>query len=253
MSARRMRNTRLAPRRADEASQGAEAKAMGQAPGNEGPAGTEKETKRKGTPGRRQGMKGYGRKVLIPVSGEEIHRPPRWSDCGKALEPGAFVASTALYVLDLVVKLAGLAGLELTHVKPIDGQITCECGHVKCTEPGRCAAEPEWEVALSEWHLVGPALVSLIVCLSQRQRVSHRLIQEFLNDWFGVYLGTSTINQCLHEAGRVVTPVEDQLAAEINQAELVFADETTWKEGAVALWLWVFCRATVTLFLVGAR
>ena len=131
---------------------------MGQAPGSEGPAGTEKETKRKGTPGRRQGMKGYGRKVLIPVSGEEVHRPPRCSDCGKALEPGAFVASTALYVLDLVVKLAGLAGLELTHVKPIDGQITCECGHVNCTEPGRCAAEPAWEVALSEWHLVGPAL-----------------------------------------------------------------------------------------------
>jgi hypothetical protein len=79
------------------------------------------------------------------------------------------------------------------------------------------------------------------------------LIQEFLNDGFGVYLCTRTINQCLHEAGRAVAPVEDQLAAEINPAERVFADETTWKEGAVALWLWVFCRATVTLFLVGAR
>ena len=147
-------------------------------------------------------MKGYGRKVLLPLSGEEVHRPQRCSDCGKALEPSAFVASTALYVLDLVVKMAGLAGLELTHVKHIYGQITCECGHVNCTEPGRCAAEADWKVALSEWHLVGPTLASLIVCLSQRLRGSRRLIQEFLNDWFGVYLCTSTINQCLHEAGR---------------------------------------------------
>lgn len=237
----------------EEAAQGAGARAIGQAQGNEGAAGMEKETKRKGTAGRRRGMKGYGRQVLLPLSGEEVHRPQCCSECGQALEPSAFVASTALYVLDLVVKVSGLAGLELTHVKHIYGQIPCECGHVNCTEPGRCAAEAAWKVALSEWHLVGPTLASLIVCLSQRLRGSRRLIQEFLNDGFGVYVCTSTINQCLHEAGRAVAPVEDQLAAEINQAELVFADETTWKEGGVVLWLWVFCSATVTLFLVGAR
>ncbi len=45
----------------DEASQGAEAQEVGQAEGDEGGAGTEKETKKKGTPGRGRdrGRKGY--------------------------------------------------------------------------------------------------------------------------------------------------------------------------------------------------
>ena len=45
---------------------GAEAKEIDQSQGNEGAAGTEKKTKVTGTPGRRRGMKGYGRKVLLP-------------------------------------------------------------------------------------------------------------------------------------------------------------------------------------------
>ena len=84
-------------------------------------------------------------------------------------------------------------------------------------------------MALSEWHLAGPMLASLIVCLTQRLRCSRRLTPEFLSDWFGVYLCISTINQCVHEAGRVVAPVEDQLAAEVNEADLVHGDETTWR------------------------
>jgi transposase len=66
-----------------------------------------------------------------------------------------------------------------------------------------------------------------------------------------VYLSTSTINQCVHEAGRAVAPVEDQLATEINEADLVHGDEITWQEAEQLLWLWVFCSRTVTLYLVG--
>ena len=41
------------------------------------------------------------------------------------------------------------------------GDSHCSCGHVTRTEPGRCEKEQGWEVELTEWHLVGPTLVSL--------------------------------------------------------------------------------------------
>ncbi|MCP4376427.1 MAG: transposase, partial [bacterium] len=220
--------------------------------GEVSPAG-DKKGKKKGKPGRRPGMKGYGRKVELPITGEQIHYPTSCSACARELDPAAFVAWTAFYVLDLVLKVNGLAGWELTHIKHIYGRIPCECGHVNRTEPGRCAPEDDWPVALTEWHLVGPTLASLIISLAKRMRSSRVLVQEFLNDWLGVYLCTSTINQCIHEAGRALAPVEDQLVVEVNQADLVHADETSWKEAAQLLWLWVFSTSTVTLFLVGYR
>ncbi len=141
----------------------------------------------------------------------------------------------------------------MRHDEHLYGEIRCACGHVNRTEPGRCPAEPLWEVELSEWHLVGPMLLSLIVCLSQRMRLSRRRIEEFLRDWLGVALSTSTINQCIHEAGRAVEPIEDQLVEELQQASLAYADETPWKEWGQLLWLWVITTSTVCLSFVSYR
>jgi len=207
----------------------------------------------RGQPGRRPGAAGAGRAVSLPVTGEVFHHPTHCERCGSALAASAAVAWTAMYVLDLDWQRTGAVGLAVTHVKHVYTDITCACGQHNRAQPGRCPAEPGWQVALSEWHLVGPLAVSFIVCLTQRLRCSRRLTQEFLRDWFGVSLSTSTINQCIHEAGRALAPVEDQLVAEVNQAALVHGDETSWKEWGVPLWLWVFCTSTVTLYLVGYR
>ena len=216
------------------------------------PSGDDDEDKSR-KPGRAPGMPGYGRTVDLPISGRENHYPEQCVICGQALDSDKFVAWNGCYVLDLVQNSDGLAGLELTHVLHVYGDIACGCGHVNRTEPGRCEKEEGWEVALTEWRVVGPTLAALIVCLSLRMRCSRRSIQEFLLDWFGVYLSTATINRCIHEAGRAVAPLEQQLAEEIRQAELLHADETTWKEAGQLLWLWVFCSSTVTLYLIGYR
>ena len=64
---------------------------------------------------------------------------------------------------------------------------------------------------LNERGLVGPMLASLIVSLAQRMRLSRRHTQEFLHDWLGIALSTSTINRCIHEAARAVEPLEAEL------------------------------------------
>jgi hypothetical protein len=85
-------------------------------------------------------------------------------------------------------------------------------------------------------------------------RLPRRRIQELLHDWLGLDLGIATINQCVHEAGRAVDPVvQTEILEEVRQAGVLHADETTWPEGTLLLWLWVLTCTTATLFVVGRR
>jgi len=218
--------------------------------------GTEETGKGKpGKPGKRKGDPGYGRRLELEVTEERIHRANECAACGCSLpEDAPFRASTGRYELELKDPSSGAPGIEVANIKHVYGDSLCCCGHWTRTEPGRCPAEEGWTVELTEWHLAGPMLVAFIASLAMRQRLSRKRIQEFLNDWLHVYLGTATINQCIHEAGRAVEPVvEEQILPAVRQAELLYADETGWKEKSNALWLWVFTCATATLFIVGRR
>jgi len=201
--------------------------------------------------GKQKGAKGYGRKVELEVTGIETHRAERCTGCGGELgEDAEFKARTGLYVVDIEV---GENGIQVTHIKHLYGETHCNCGHVSKTEPGRCEAEEDWKVELTEWHLVGPTLLSLIVCLSLRMRMSRSRIQEFLQDWLQISLSVGTINQAITEGGRAVEPIEEQLLTEIKQSELLYMDETGWKENGRLVWLWVLISNNVTLFLIGGR
>lgn len=215
------------------------------------PGGQEDKPKK---PGRRKGTPGDSRQVQLPLSGAYSHPPEHCVVWGQPLEAGAFIARTGWYVLEVEAEPESrLQGVRVRHDKHLYGEITCRCGHLNRSEPGRCAKEPMWEVALTEWHWVGPRLASLIVCLSQRMHLSRRRIQEFLRDWLGIELSTSTLNQCIHEAGRAVEPLEEQLVEELQEAHLAHADETPWKEWGHLVWLWVITTPTVCLYFVGDR
>ncbi len=212
-------------------------------------AGQEEQSNKK--PGKQKGGKGHGRQVELEVTEVEIHKAEECAACNEKLgEEAEFEARTGLYVLDVEM---GKPGWPVSHVKHLYGDSHCSCGHESRTESGRCEKEPGWEVELTEWHLVGPTLVSLIVCLSLRMRMSRPRIQEFLNDWLGIYLRVGVINQSITEGGRAVEPIEEQLIAEIEQSELLHTDATDWKENGRLVWLWVLITATVTLFLIGGR
>lgn len=205
----------------------------------------------KGKPGKQSGAKGVGRQVEMRVTGEKVHKASECAACGKGFtEESPFQPRTGLYVLDIE---QDEGGLEVSHVKHIYGERCCSCGHVTQTKPGRCEDEPGWTVALTEWHLVGPTLASLIICLSMRMRLSRARIREFLQDWLGIILSIGCINQCITEGGRAAASLEEELIAEIQQSELLHADETGWKESGRTVWLWVLRTATVTLYIIGRR
>lgn len=210
---------------------------------------TASDTKRK--PGNQPGGQGGGRQVTMRITGEEVHKASACAGCGAHFgEEVPFKATTGQYVLD-IEKCED--GLQVTHVKHLYGERCCDCGHVTQTMPGRCTAEQGWTVRLTEWHLVGPTLSALIICLSLRLRLSRMRIQEFLQDWLDITLSTGCINQCITEGGRASAPLEEALITEIQQSALLNADETGWKENGRLVWLWVLRTATVTLYIIGSR
>ncbi|MCP4115126.1 MAG: IS66 family transposase [Desulfobacteraceae bacterium] len=207
-------------------------------------------------PGRQPGMVGHSRNQNLPMTGEVKHIPGECVVCRATQSEENFVAETGHLTVDVerVGESGGVLGLQATHVKHLYGKTTCPaCGHVHRTEPGRTSKEEPWEVELTEWRLVGPMLVSLIVFLHFRMRLSYRRIQEFLDIWLGLYLSTSTLSQCVHEAGRAVEPLEEELVEDIQKAALVHIDETGWPEGKEVLWLWCFITVTTCLYMIGYR
>jgi transposase len=203
--------------------------------------------------GKQPGSPGVGRtQTLVPTERRE-HFPEQCGACGLAFEAGApAVAYTARQELDLERPASG-AGLTVAVIEHVYYARACPCGHRTRAEPRRGAPQPLWKVALSEWPLVGPELLSLILSLTFRLRASRARVQEFLHDWLGLHLSIGTLQQCVLEAGRAVAPLEDQLVEELCQAEVAHVDETSWRQGATPLWLWVFVSTEVSLYLIAYR
>ncbi|HIC88026.1 MAG TPA: IS66 family transposase, partial [Anaerolineae bacterium] len=161
------------------------------------------------------------------------------------------IAWTAFYTIDVEV---GSPGISVTNTKHIYYDLNCLCGHVTRQHPHREANEPIWaDIALGEWRLVGPMLCALILSLAYRMRMSRTKSREFLHDWLGIELSTGTIQRCVEESARACAPVEEQLVEEIIKSELLYADETTHKEGKTLLWLWVFVTRFSALYFIGQR
>jgi transposase len=211
----------------------------------------------KGKPGKQVGAPGFGRKLGqdLAISAEYFYRPEFCGACGDCLSSDAPAhAYTARLEVEIGTISTGVSGLEVTQTKHTYEVCQCGCGHWTRAEPGRCEPEDGWKVELTEWHVAGPMLVTFIGFLAMRMRLSRARIREFLSDWLGLPMSIGTINQCVHEAGRALEPVvKDEILSAVREAELLHADETSWKESGQPLWLWVFSCASVTLFMIGRR
>ncbi len=214
---------------------------------------TEKRAKKK--PGKQEGSTGHGRTQKLPVTGEVTHQPSQCTACEKNFDSeDLFIATTGHFIIDIKVGAEETPGLHITNTKHIYGETTCsECHHQTSSIPEKCAPDEEWSVEMSQWHLVGPTLVSLICFMAMRMKLSRRRIQEYFLTWYGLQLSVGTINQCIHEAGRALSPVEEKMIEDVLASELVHIDETSWKEKGKLLWLWVFVGTTAVFYTVGSR
>ena len=205
--------------------------------------------------GKRPGMPGFWRRQPMVVTCDVDHDAAVCAACGAVLGPAQRCRQdSAHYVYDLERSAMALQISAARH-RYFAGR--CACGHETIARPGtgRCS-EIEGRrrnLQLTERCLVGPMLASFIAVLSIRFRLSRQKIQEFLNDWLGLELGTASIDRCIREFGLACEPVVEDLVEEIRRAEVVHLDETPWYQRGVLLWLWVAVSATTVVFHIGSR
>jgi len=205
--------------------------------------------------GKQEGAPGHGRIQKLAVTDTVHHRPGCCEACGHgAQENSTLVPWTGYYTVDIQVGDGDALGMQVTNTKHLYYDLACDCGHCTRETPHRCEDDELWEkVQLTEWRLVGPTLCALILALSYRSRMSRARVREFLCDWLGLELSIGTLQRCIEEAARAVSPLEDQLVEEILGSDLLHADETPHKEQGQLLWLWVFVTDITVLFFIGYR
>ena len=204
--------------------------------------------------GKQFGAQGFGRTQKLAITDTEDHFPPNCSVCDQILSRESAQAYTGRDEIDIAEKIAGQVGLLLNVTRHRLYADTCTCGHVTRASHHVALDDQFWDkVELGEWRLIGPRLASAIVFMSLRMRHSRARIQEFFFEFFGLELSIGVIDETIREAGRAVAPLEDAMVLDIEEAVLLHADETPWKEAGKPLWLWVFVAQYTTLFLIGSR
>jgi len=98
--------------------------------------------------------------------------------------------------------------------------------------------------------LVGPRAKALAADLKHRLGVSYGKVSEVLNDTFGLPVSRSGWCQADQKLAYTAQPVYAKLLEAIRQCSVVNADETGWRIGTLAAWLWVFTHREVTVYAI---
>lgn len=98
--------------------------------------------------------------------------------------------------------------------------------------------------------MVGPRAKALAADLKHRLGVSYGKVSEVLNDTFGLQVSRSGWCQADQKLAHTAQPVYAELLEAIRRCSVVNADETGWRIGTLAAWLWVFTHQEVTVYAI---
>ena len=98
--------------------------------------------------------------------------------------------------------------------------------------------------------LVGPRAKALATDLKHRLGVSYGKVSEVLQDAFGLQVSRSGRCQSDQKLSSTARPIYEELLERIQQCSVVHADETGWRIGTLAAWLWVFTNREATVYAI---
>ena len=98
--------------------------------------------------------------------------------------------------------------------------------------------------------ICGPQLSALIGLLHGRYRLSTRETAALLNEVVGVELSTGSIVANCMRVSEALAPVDAAIAEHVQQQEIVWVDETSWREQQQRGWLWVAVSQQASCFRI---
>lgn len=98
--------------------------------------------------------------------------------------------------------------------------------------------------------VIGPRAKALAADLKHRLGVPYGKVAEILAVGFGLPVSRGGLCQADARLARQARPVYAELVDLIRQSAVVHADETGWRIGTLAAWLWVFTNRDLTVYTI---
>jgi transposase len=98
--------------------------------------------------------------------------------------------------------------------------------------------------------MIGPRLQAMVAVMSGAFRMSKRMIEEMLEDFFSVQVSLGTIANTERRTSDALADPFTEAAEAVRADPVVHADETGWRERLKKAWLWVAATPTVAVFLI---
>jgi transposase len=102
-------------------------------------------------------------------------------------------------------------------------------------------------------HSVGARLTATLSYLSGSQGISKRGVEEIAETVFGAPISLGTVANLEQEVSEALAPAHQEALVAARQANVKFADETSWKLWGKLCWLWAAATAQVTVFVIHAQ
>jgi transposase len=99
-------------------------------------------------------------------------------------------------------------------------------------------------------HSVGPRLTATLSYLTGNLGLSKRNVEELAADIFGAPIALGTVANLEQEVSAALEPAHQEALEAVRQAEVKFADETSWKLWGKLCWLWAAASARVVAFVI---
>lgn len=100
--------------------------------------------------------------------------------------------------------------------------------------------------------VVGPRAKALAADLKHRLGLSYEKVSSLFSDAFGLHVTPSAWCQADQRLARQAQPVYEELIEALRASSVVHGDETGWRIGTLAAWLWVFTNQAVTVYTIAS-
>jgi transposase len=102
-------------------------------------------------------------------------------------------------------------------------------------------------------HSVGPRLTATLSYFSGCHGVGKRGVEEIAETVLGVPIALGTVANLEQEVSAALQPAHAEALAAVRQADVKFADETSWKLWGQLCWLWAAATTGVAAFVIHAQ
>jgi transposase len=191
-------------------------------------------------PGRKRGQGRFARRAVPPQVHVEQHVP--LAACPRCT---GVVRDRATHTQFQV---------EIPPVVPVVTRFVTESGYCPvCAQRVRSTHPAQISTASGAAGVVlGPRIKAFAADLHHRLGLSYGKIADLLAEVFGLPVTRGGLCQADAALAQLAAQIYAELVAAVRASEVVHVDETGWRSGGLAAWLWVFTNEHLTVYTIDA-